>query len=357
MTTILFILWNSIAFAVPIIDETSKSNAERLLYTANYSSPYGRLMIALAALESNSDESTIYSLGSTHPQIAEMLLVEEYKLVLEYISHIPSTEIHKLRKGDSIIRTLDQMGKIEKKFATILAKHLGLPKKINAIRIGSFDNVTINVEVSYKKSGATQKMDIQMAGPNAPYADQQSRHRIGRILGSIPSPPLDGNRSLLPLSSGSFEQGLAKWPSTDGFSFEATQPIGVVGLDSNNSMDGKTSLRFYNTQKTRVFESLHQTVSIPNASEVVLQCFVQTQNAQVEYRQDPSFTYVALRYKDALGTIVKEDKKLIRMGTYSWEALIIESYVPQSASTVDVVLLSSVSGTIWFDGISFIQKN
>jgi len=357
MTSLLLLLGTHLAFASPIIDEKSQANAVQLLYSADELSPYGRLLIAMTALEKDSNENTIFALASTHPQIAEMLLVEEYKLALEYLIRIPSTERHKLRKGSSVIRTLEQMDKVEKKYATILAKHLGLPKKINAIRIGSFDGVTIDIEVSYKKSGTVQKKNIQMAGPTAPYADQQSRNRIGRIIGTKPSPPLEGKYSLLPFSSGSFEQGLYNWNTAPGFSFESTQPVGVVGLDENTSMDGEKSLRFYNTDKTRVFESMQQRVLLTDTSALRLQCFVKAKNAQVEFRQDPSYTFIALRYRDVDGDLIKEDKSNIRLGTYSWESVVMNSDVPDAAHTVDVVLLSSVSGTIWFDGINFTKYN
>ena len=357
MISILFALAFPLALAAPIVTETSKRNAEQLLYSADDSSPYGRLIIALTALEQEADEATIFTLANTHPQISEMLLLEEQKMVLTYLLHIPSTDRHKLRKGDSVIRTLDQMGKVEKKYATILAKELGLPKKINAIRIGSFDGIGIDIEVSYKKSGRIHKSNIQMAGPNAPHADQQSRNRIGRILGSKPSPPMEGPYSLMPFSSGSFENGLYNWSRSQGFSFESTQPLGVVGLDNDTAMDGTNALRFYNTEKTRVFESLQQRVLIEDAAQVRLQCFVQATNAQVEYRQDPSYTFVALQYRDDAGELLREDKEQIRLGSYTWEALVIDSYVPQSAKSVDIVLLSSVSGTIWVDGISFVKIN
>jgi hypothetical protein len=351
------ILCAQMAFAVPIQDEASKDKAASLLFSASDSTPYGRLIIAMTALENKADESTIFALASTHPQIAEMLLQENYQIVLEYLLHIPSTERYKLRNGEAIIRTLEQMDKIEKKYATILAKHLGLPKKINAIRIGSFDGVTIEVAVSYKKNGEVLKKNIQMAGPNAPYADQQSRNRIGSIIGVKPSPPLEGTYKLLPLSSGSFEQGLYNWKSQSGFRFDASQPIGVVGLDDNIAMDGSNSLRFYNTEKTRVFETMQQNILLQDANEVRLQCFVKADNTRIEFHQDPSYTYIALQFRDEQGELLQENKEVIRLGTYPWEAILIDASVPQNTITVDIVLLSSVSGTLWFDGITFIQRN
>jgi hypothetical protein len=45
----------------------------------------------------------------------------------------------------------------------------------------------------------------------------------------------------------------------------------------------------------------------------------------------------------------------LRLGTYEWEPIIIDSFVPQDAETVDIVIGSSVSGTIWVDGCSMIR--
>ena len=353
-----FLFWalaNLPAQAKPTIDDISKGKAERLIYSADEHSPYGRLSIAMTALENDIDESTLFALASTHPKIAEMLLVAEYKLTLQYLLHIPSTARHKLRKGESVIRTPDQMSKLEKKYGTQLAKELDIPKKMRAIRIGSFDGISLEVEISYKKGGQTGKKSIQLAGPSAPFANQQSQQQIGRLMGSRPSPPLDGPRSLMAFSSGSFEQGMQPWSRREGFRFEATQPIGVVGLDDNNSMDGRHSLRFYNTEKTRIFESLQQSVPLQGALRVQLKCFVRAEKATVEYRQDPSYTFVALQYYNEQAELIQEDKKRIRLGSYSWESLIVDSTVPAGAVTVSVVLLSTVSGTVWIDGISLLR--
>ena len=355
MFILFWALVNLPVHAKPTIDEISKGQAERLLYSADEHSPYGRLSIAMTAMENDIDDSTLFALASTHPTIAEMLLIAEYKVALQYLLHLPSTARHKLRKGDSVIRTPDQMSKLEKKYGTQLAKEMDIPKKIHAIRIGSFDGISLDIEVSYKKSGQIQKQALRMAGPSAPFANQQSQQKIGRVMGRRPSPPLSGARSLMAFSSGSFEQGLQPWNRSEGFRFEATQPIGVVGLDDNTSMDGQHALRFYNTDKTRIFESIQQSVPLRDATRIQLKCFVQAEKASVEYRQDSSYTFVALRYLDEQEQVVQEDKKLIRLGSYTWESLIIDSSVPAEAVTVSVVLLSSVSGTIWIDGISFLR--
>jgi hypothetical protein len=351
----MFLFFISQLFAGPIIDDTARANTSKLLYSANENSPFGRLQIALAAVEAQSDPNTLLALSNSHPHIAIMALDSEQEELLKYLLVIPSTEKHKLRQENGIIRSIDEMNKTEKKRALELAKTLGISKKLTDIRIDSFDGITIAFEFAYKDRSEMKRKTITLAQPYAPVITRESRNDIEKILGKRPLPPLDGKYAVLPISSGSFEEGLRTWNKTKGFSFEATEPPGVVGIDDESGMDGDSSLRFYNTERTRVFHEVSQSVPLSDEIEIRVQCFNKSKNTRIEYRQEASFTRMNLVYKDASGTDVRTETKDIRLGSYDWEQFSSNSYVPQGASSVEISFLSSVSGTLWVDGLTVTQ--
>ena len=104
-----------------------------------------------------------------------------------------------------------------------------------------------------------------------------------------------------------------------------------------------------------IFPNFSQTVVVGNTYKIRFQAFVQAKNTKVEYRQDSSKTNISLHYKTADGTVIKSEVEELRLGTYEWEPIIIDSFVPQDAQTVDIVIGSSVSGSIWIDGCSMIR--
>lgn len=355
MLPMLSMLFSLTANAETPISQQDADAIEGWLYGANELTPYGRLQVAVEALEKNATPSSILALGSTHPHIAVMLTDPTSKMALDYILTTPSPERHKLRKGDGIIRKFDSMGKAEKKQALFVAKSLGLSKKLIAIRIGSFNGIDISMEISYKSKGSTERKTITLAQPFTPEFSQQARENIKKSLGTKPLPPIDGKYSLMPFSNPSFEQNLHQWERGVGFRFENDEPVGAMSLDSEKFMDGASALRFYNTEDTRVFPNLTQSVMVGDAYKVRFQTFVQSKNTLTEYRQEAAHTNVTLNYRMSDGTVLKTEVEEIRLGSYDWESVVIDSFVPEDAYTVDVVLSSSVSGTLWIDGCSLIR--
>lgn len=351
----MFLFLISQLFAAPVANDNSRANASNLLYSGDESNPFGRLQIALNAVEKQSDQNTLFTLGNSHPHIAIMAVSPYQEQLLQYILSIPSTEKHKLRKGNGVIRKIGEMDKLEKKRAIELAKGLGIPKKLTAIRIDSFDGITIDFEFSYKVKSDIKKKTITLAKPYAPVTARENRNEIEKILEKRPLAPVEGKYAVLPISSASFEEGIRSWKQTVGFSFESTEPVGVIDIDDEMSMDGSSSLRFYNTEKTRVFNQVSQTIPIKHEIEIRVQCFTKSENTRTEYRQDPGYTRMNLIYKDASGTELRTETTPIRIGSYEWEQISVSSYIPQNTATVDITFLSSVSGTLWVDGLTITQ--
>ena len=353
MTSIFSILYmGTFAFASPTTDQ---KNIDSWLYNIDELTPHGRLQAAIQAFESKPAKSTIVAFGNTHPHIAYMLTDSTSTIALQYMTLLPSPERNRLRKGDGVIRQLDKMGKAEKKQAQTLAKTLGLPKKIVAIRINSFNGIDMSVEITYKSQGTTAGHILTLARPYTPEFAKEARKTIQKSTDRKPLPPIKGAYSLMPFDNPSFELNNQDWTEGVGFEFENPEPVGTMSFDEDVAMDGKRSIKFYNTEDTMVFPNYAQSVPVGDTYKIRFQAFVQSKNTKVEYRQDPSATNISLHYKTADGSTLKSEVEVLRLGTYEWEPIIIESFVPQDADSLEVVIGSSVSGSLWVDGCSMIR--
>jgi len=78
-----------------------------------------------------------------------------------------------------------------------------------------------------------------------------------------------------------------------------------------------------------------------------------TEHIRVEFQQRRSDFKVQVTYM-ANGVPVSPPLSTPgRMGSHVWEMLEIESQVPYNANEARIELISSLSGTAWFDGIIF----
>ena len=356
MWTLLSLIWLSTTTHADN-DVSSKDRAliEEWLYSVDERTPHGRLQIAIQAFESEPSRETVLAFGSTHPHIAFMLTDPVSRMALIYSVLLPSPDRNRLRKGDGVIRQFDKMGKAEKKQALLLTKTLGLPKKLVAIRINSFNGIDMSMEITYKKQGTTSGHIVTLARPYTPEFANEARVSIEKKYKTKPLPPTHDAFSLMPFKNSSFELENRHWTEGVGFRFENEEPYGTLSFDESNVLDGKSSLKLYNTEDTMVFPNLSQNIPVGNTYKIRFQIFVQAKNTKVEYRQDPSKTNISLHYKTQDGSIIKSEVEELRLGTYEWEPIIIDSFVPQDAETVDIVIGSSVSGTIWIDGCSMIR--
>lgn len=357
MNILYWILSTTLVQAAPEVDAIAMELANEYLLNINTQSPYGRLQVAINAYEDNAPNATILALGNTHPHIAVMLTDPVQKSILEYISSLPVASKNKLRKGDGIIRNSDEMSKQERKKLAILSKSLSIPKKVEAIRISSFDGIQMMMELSYKEQGNMKRKEISLARPFAPVSAQNARNQIETALGAKAVPPANGPFSLMPFNNASFEFQMTEWTVGECFRFENQEPIGSVIVDTDQTMDGRTALKFYNTEETMVFPNVSQKIPVGSTYKVQFQGFVKSKNTRIEYRQEPDFSAITLNYINANGESVKKDQQVLRLGTYDWESVIIDSFVPQEATHLELILSSSVSGTYWIDGLSLIRQD
>lgn len=357
MNLLYWILSITLAQAAPVVDSGSVDKANGYLVNVNTQSPYGRLQVAINAFEDNASDATVLALGNTHPHIAVMLTDPVQSSILEYISTLPVSSKNKLRKGDGIIRKSEEMSKLERKKLAILSKYLAIPKKVEATRISSFDGIQMMMEISYKVQGSMTRTEIPLALPFAPVNAQEARNQIETVLGAKAVPPANGPFSLMPFNNASFEYQMTDWTIGECFRFENQEPIGSVIVDTDQTMDGRTALKFYNTDETMVFPNVSQKIPVDTAYKVQFQGFVKSKNTRVEYRQESDYSVITLNYINANGEAVKQDQQTLRLGTYDWESVIIDSFVPQEATHLELIIASSVSGTFWIDGLSLIRQD
>ena len=351
-----FLFGTGISTAAPVVDSVSVAKAAEFVSQSNIQTPHGRLQIAINIFEDGASDSVILALGNTHPHIALMLTDPVSVGILDYISVLPSSTKNKIRKGDGIIRKSEEMSKSEKKKLATIAKQLGTSKNVEAIRLSSFDGIHMNLELSYKYQGKMTRKEFTFALPFAPVSAQEARNDIETTLGTKPVPPTDGAYSLMPFNNASFEYQMDDWFTGIGYKFENEKPVGTLIVDTDQTMDGKSALKFYNTEETMVFPNISQTIPVGSTYKVQFQCFVKSKNTRLEYRQDADYSLIKLNYLDADGDSIKEDQQLLRLGTYDWESLIIDSFVPHDATNLVLTLGSSVSGTFWIDGLSLIRQ-
>ena len=350
MWTLLSLIWlSTVAQAESDISSKDRAIIEEWLFTVDENTPHGRLQVAIHAFESEPTRETIVALGSTHPHIAFMLSDPISRMALIYAVLLPSPDRNRLRKGDGVIRQFDKMGKAEKKQALLLAKTLGLPKKIVAIRINSFNGIDMSMEITYKKQGATSGHVLTLARPYTPEFAKEARTSIEKKYKVRPMPPTKNAFSPMPFKNPSFEKESRHWTKGVGFRFENEEPYGTLSFDYDKVLDGRASLKLYNTEDTMIFPNFSQTVVVGNTYKIRFTAFVQAKNTRVEYRQDSSKTNISLHYKMADGTVIKSEVEELRLGTYEWEPIIIDSFVPQDAETVDVLGLRFLEVFGWMD--------
>jgi hypothetical protein len=347
-----------VALAIPILNESTLEQARGILALDDDSEPTGRLLIGIAAIEKELNEDQLFAMATTHPNIVEMIRDPLFRSALDYIISIPATQRNQLRRGETILRTPEDMDKNEKKAASLMTEKLGMsPKGLKAVRIGAFDATTVSLEVTVKerRKGQVQKY-IKLAWPSTLVENEESRNMLTKSFGARPSAPTAGWHSNLPLQSGSFESSNAlmqEWGVQTRVFLGAESPIGTVEIDSNQALDGKRSIRFYNTEKTRGFPSVSQWVAIDRQGPLEAQLFIKAEKLRPELQQSEEGVYMQLQFFDYDGNPIGDPyRRNARLGSYEWQLLNLKAEAPHSAASMQIELISSVSGTSWMDALN-----
>ena len=103
----------SALWASPQITEEAKALASSITSMEDPSEPYGRLIMAMAAIERKLDENALFVLAGSNPDLVEMIKTEKTHKALEYLINLPPTYRNGIRRGNTILRTPGDMLKAE----------------------------------------------------------------------------------------------------------------------------------------------------------------------------------------------------------------------------------------------------
>ena len=362
MTLLLFLLalaWTSPALAQtpPRVDAGAQARADRISAMPD-GDPVSRINQLLAAKDL--DDGALFALATTHPGLVEQLVTDKYRVGVDYLGTLPAPELYRIRAGETIIRTRKVLHSNEWDAAVALAESLQFPKfnekKLDAVRCGPLEARVFRVEVTIAQNKKKSDADsVELAWPSTPDRDERSRDTLSRYFGARPSRTSQGVGALLPVKDGSFEdpESLSRyWSLVDGLMLGTNTPAGEVIVDNKFAVDGTQSLRFNNTDKTRLFPEAVQRVPVQPGTHVRARAQLKTDNLRVQYLQHEDHVYLSMVYLDANGAPVSEVAKATgRLSTHAWELLEVQQQAPPAAAFVQVGVISAVSGTAWFDAV------
>jgi len=317
--------------------------------------PVSRMQMLLAARDL--DEAALFALASTHPGIVEQIVEPQYQIAIAYLATLPPPELHRIRQGETIVRSTRQMTSPERRAADTISEQFRMKvKKLQAMRVGPLEGRVYRVEITaLGRRKKTLVNSIELAWPSTPERDEDSRNALTQHFGSRPPKATYGGD--LPFLDGSFEDDDTlsnAWALQDGVILAgARTPVGEVQIDGDVSIDGSRSLRFHGNSDTRLFLMASQQITVVPGLKFQARAQVQTDNLRVEFQQRPTDVYLGISYLDISGAPVgPKETSTARLMTHTWELLELESTVPQGADFLQIELISAMSGTTWFDGIT-----
>jgi len=347
------------AGSVPTLTPAAQNQAS-LIARMSDADPAARVNQLLAARDF--DRDSLFALAMTHPGISEQLVSTEYRPAVNYISALPAPELHRIRQGKTILRTYDDLRNTELEKAIAYAETFGFrkfkPKKIQAMRVGVFENRVVRLEVVYqlKRKTEPETGTVELAWPSTPERDEASRNALSKEFGARPSRVVHGRGSLLPVVDASFEASKTvggPWQVVDGIMLGTNRPIGEVVIDSDVAVDGYQSLRFYADTRTRLFPEVLQIVPLKEGIAVRARAQARTDNLRVEFQQREDSAYMSLQFMDAQGfPIGKPIRSIARLGTHGWELLEVQAVSPPGTAQARLGLISGLSGTMWVDAVT-----
>jgi hypothetical protein len=341
----------------PIVDEVALSQAERVASLTD-TDPVGRMGMVLEARKLN--DAALFALAGSHPGIVEQVVAEPWKMALDYIDILPAPDLHRIRRGETVIRSSRELRGLERERAGLLAEYLQIPKykleRLYAVKIGPLDGRLVRLEVTVQKGKKkTFQGNIDFAWPSTPDRDERSRDSLARHFGARPSQVARAGGPSVVLLDPSFESGElgSAWRLAEGVMLGTNTPVAEVSIDERTALDGLHSLRFHATDKTRLFPEVVQRSTVTPGARLRLRAQMRAEDLRVEFIQRDDQVRMSMSFLDASGMVLGRPLNAVaRLSTHTWELLEIEATAPANAAAVQVGLLSAVSGTAWFDGIS-----
>jgi hypothetical protein len=339
----------------PIVDAAAMASAGSISAMAD-TDPTSRMLMLLAARDFS--EPALFALAATHPGLVEQIIDEEYRVAIDYIAQLPPGELYRVRAGETVVRSPSSMTTSERNRVDTIVTAMGYkPKKFQAVRIGPLEGRVYRFEVTVLgKHKRPTAESISLAWPATPERDEQSRGVLSRHFGARPSQQGTGAGASIPLRDASFEGDGSlgqSWTVQRGVVLGLDFPTNDVKIDPSISIDGLRSLRFHASEQTRHFQSAAQQVAVPPGAVVRARAQIKADSLRVEFQQKPGDVYLQLTFLDAGGAPTSAPvRDVARLATYAWEPLELTVTAPPGAVQLRVELMSAVSGTAWFDGVS-----
>ena len=343
------------AFAVSFPTEVEQARADRVVSMSDVA-PSDRINQLLAAREFNDTE--LFALAATHPVLVQHFIPGDLRLALDYLFSLTGAELHKMRTGGTLIRPLRMLSQREKAALQSLSDAFGVDhEKLRGVKIGPQDGRTYSLEVTYQiKRKKTATYEVQLVPPATPKREEAARDALTRHFGARPSRVGHGVGSAISIRDSSFENpySLADgWRLERGRVLGAVTPVQEVMLDERTAIDGKNSVRFYATERTRVFQNVVQEVAVQPGVLTRLRVQHKTDNVRVEFQQSRADFKVQITFLNAGMPVANPVVAQGRLGSHAWELLAIEHLTPANATEARIELMCSLSGTAWFDGLVY----
>jgi len=355
MQYILLNMLGGTAFAAPVASALEEARAQRVTAMADVS-PADRINQLLASRDFN--EAELFTLAGNHPGIVEHLIPGDLRLATDYLFSLDGAELHRIRNGGTLIRSVRNLSRKEKASAQTLADFYGVDfDKLRGVKLGPKDGRIYILELTFQiKKKKTATYEMELVWPTTPAREEQSRSLLTKHFGARPSRVGRGAGSSVPVKDSSFESpySLADgWRLGEGRVLGAPTPMQEVMLDERTAIDGKRSARFYATERTRVFQNIVQEVPVQSGTKTRLRVQHKAENIRIEYQQRRNDFKIQITYLSNGYPVSEPISAPARQGTHPWELLEIESVVPMNANEARIEIVCSLSGTAWFDGIVY----
>lgn len=340
----------------PLVDDADRAAAARIGAMPD-GDPVSRLLMLLEAR--SLDEGGLFALAERHPDIVEQAVVARYKRAVTWLLAMPDADLHRVRRGEQVIRVRELWNEREQEQAESLGTSFGFKeKKLLAVRAGPYEGRVYRVVIDSKGKGqTTDRGTVELCWPPTPERDETSRDTLAKHFGARPSRMDQGSGSLLPLEDGSFEADGTlgtTWSLEDAIVLSGVRsPVNDVEIDGGTYLDGRRALRIYNSAETRLFQAATQRVEIVPGMRIRARTHHKTENVRAEYQQNESDLYLSMTFEDIFKNPV--EPPIIargRIATHTWEPLEVTGTAPMDAAYVRIALVAGLSGTTWFDGTS-----
>ena len=343
------------ASAAPMASALEMAKAERIGQMPD-EAPSHRINQILAAKDFN--EAELFALAGTHPVLVQHFTEGELKLATDYLLSLDGAELHKMRIGGTLIRMTKSLSAKEKKTLRQLSDYLNESHdKLRGVKIGPQDGRAYVLQLTYQiKKKKQRTYEFELVPPATPQREEEARVALTKHFRARPSRVEHGVGSSLKLRDGSFENPYAladTWRLMEGTMLGAPSPVQEVMLDERQAIDGSRSLRFYGTERTRLFQNVVQEVPVTPGTTTRLRVQHKTEHIRIEFQQRRTDFKVQVTYMYNGVPVSPPHSAPGRMGSHVWEMLEVESQVPYNANEARIELIASLSGTAWFDGIIF----